>query len=297
MSLQKLSIIFILFFLTSCSSADTRASTPFPDGYVPTAVALTKAALPSTTPLPLTATITPTSTASVTPSPTATFPPTSAPSLPLPAIRILAPGEMSKVVSPIVLKSYVRPGADGEIKVELLGEDGRLLARDLFYRNTVLVEGAYIKLEIPFETRAAAEVGRLEISTQDEFGRPKETFSTRLLLLSVGKNDLNKNSTQYPRAVFFYPDIEEEIYGGTLPVMGEMQAYNDNIVVLELIDEEGKTLGLRTLNLPAGERERFETSIEYEVEEQVSARLTIRQADEGFEGRVFLHSQIVILNP
>ncbi|HIE24816.1 MAG TPA: hypothetical protein EYP74_02325 [Anaerolineales bacterium] len=204
---------------------------------------------------------------------------------------------MSKVVSPIILKSYVRPGADGEIKVELLGEDGRLLARDIFYRNTVLVEGAYIKLKIPFETRAAAEIGRLQISTQDEFGRPKEIFSIRLLLLSVGKNDLNKSSTQYPRAVFFYPDAEEEIFGGTLPIIGEMQAYNDNNVILELIDEEGKTLGLRTLNLTAGERERFETSIKYQVEDQVSARLIIRQADEGFEGRVFLHSQIVILNP
>ncbi len=290
-------LIFILFFLTGCSLPGTRPPTPFPEGYLPTVVALTAAALPSRTPLAPTFTATPPPTSSSTPSPTATFPPTSAPSLPLPAIRVLSPGEMSKIVSPIILKSYIRPGADGEISVELLGEDGRLLARDLFYRHTVLVEGAYVKLEIPFETRATAEIGRLQISTKDKFGRPQEIFSLRLLLLSVGENNLNPNSTAYPRAVFFYPEAEEEIFGGFLPIIGEIQAYNDNPVILELVDEEGKTLGLRTLSLTAGNRERFETSITYEVDEQVSARLIIRQADEGFEGRVYLHSQIVILNP
>ena len=297
MTLQKSLPAFIFLFLTGCNLTGTRPPTPFPEGYLPTVVALTAAALPSRTPIAPTSTETRTPTPSATPSPTATFPPTSAPSLPLPAIHVLSPGEMSKVISPIILKSYIRPGAGGEISVELLGEDGRLLARDLFYRNTVLVEGAYVKLEIPFETRAAAEIGRLQISTKDEFGRPLEIFSLRLLLLSVGVNDINRSATAYPRAVFFYPEAEEEIYGGFLPVIGEMQAYNDNPVILELVDEDGKTLGLRTLILEAGSRESFETSIEYEVDEQVSARLIIRQADEGFEGRVYLHSQIVILNP
>ena len=51
------------------------------------------------------------------------------------------------------------------------------------------------------------------------------------------------------------------------------------------------------MNLEAGSREKFETTLEYDVDEQVYARLVIRQADEGFEGRVFLHSQVVLLNP
>jgi len=113
----------------------------------------------------------------------------------------------------------------------------------------------------------------------------------------VGNNDINRSDTEYPRSIFFFPEAEEEIFGGILPVIGEIQPYNDNPVILELLDEEGKTLGLRTLFLTAGERESFETSIEYKVEEQVSARLILRQSDDKFNGAVYLHSQIVILNP
>lgn len=203
---------------------------------------------------------------------------------------------MSKVVSPIVLKSYVRPGANGFILIELIGEDGRLLASEGIKRNTILAEGAYIKLEIPFETNAAAEMGRLQISTKDKFGRVKDVKSVHILLLSTGANDINRGDS-YPRAIFFYPKAEQEIFGDTLPISGEYHSYNKQAVILELLDEEGKTLGLRTLSVEAGSRERFETTIAYKVEEPVEARLLIRQADENFEGRIYLHSRIVILNP
>ncbi len=253
-------------------------------------------ALPTETEsLPPTLTATPTLTPTLTP--TVTLTPTPGPVAPLPAIRILSPGPMSKVISPIVLKSYVRPGARDQFQVELLGEDGRLLAREILRRESFLNEGAYINIDIPFETRAAAERGRLQISTQDEFGRPLETTSVHLLLLSVGTNDINIGDNEYARSSFFYPQPEDEVYGGTLPVIGEMQPFNDNPVILELVSEEGKTLGLRTINMIAGERDIFETTIPYDVEEATSARLTIRQADKGFTGVVYLHSQIVILNP
>ena len=292
-------LIFILFFLIGCDRAGPRPEASSPVNDVPTTVALTAATLPSPTLAEAVSTATAPPTFTLTPTRTSTATPFSINSgkIPLPAIRVLSPGPMSKLVSPIILKSYIRPGYEGQIQVELLGEDGRLLARDLFRRETLLVEGAYVRLEIPFETRAAAEVGRLQISTKDEFGRPLALYSVHLLLLSVGENDFNRSDTEYPRAIFFYPKVGEEIYGGVLPIIAEIQAYNDNPIILELLDEEGKTLGLRTLHLAAGIREKFETTIEYKIDEQVAARLVIRQADENFDGRVYLHSQIVILNP
>lgn len=296
--LVTFSLIFL--FLTGCSDrAGEKPPTPFPEGYLPTAVALTAASLPSPTPAPATptATLTPTATPSPIPSSTATRVPTEIPEIPLPAIRVLSPGPMSKVLSPITLKTYVRPGAGGKILVELIGEDGRLLASDLFRRETILVEGAYIKMNIPFETRAAAELGRLQISTKDEYGRPQEVYSIHLLLLSAGEYDINRSDTAYPRAVFYTPEAEEEIFGGVMTVSGEYQSYNDLPVILELLDEEGKVLGLRNLSIPAGSREIFETNLSYEVDEQVHARLVLRQGDEKFGGRIFLHSQAVILNP
>lgn len=204
---------------------------------------------------------------------------------------------MSKVASPIVLKSYVQPGAKGLIQIELLGEDGRLLAREILYRETILVEGAYINIKIPFETRSAAELGRLQISTKDELGRPLETSSVHLLLLSAGQSDLYRGEEPYARAVFFYPEKDDEIAGGVLPVRGEFQPFNDNPVVLALLDEEGKPLGTRNLSFAAGSRQYFENTILYKVDEQTEARLVIRQEDDRFEGPVYLHSQVVILNP
>ena len=297
--MRRIAFLLAIFFITGCERAGTPPSTPIPENYVLTVVAETMAALPSPTLAEATSlpTLAPTSTPSPSPISATSISATALPEAPRPAIQILSPGEMSKVVSPIILRGYVHPGAKGMIQIELLGEDGRLLFRKTLYRESLSSKGAYISLEIPFETRAAAEIGRVQISTKDKFGRPLEAKSIHLLLLSMGKNDINPSDSVYARAVFFSPDPEEEIYGGILSIAGEMQSYNDNIVVLELLDEKGKTLGTRTLLLTAGSREYFETTIRYKVREQVEARLLIRQADENFEGRVYIHSQIVMLNP
>ena len=277
--------------------------TLMPDDYLPTAVALTAEALASpmlvipTAAETLTPTITPTFTLTPSQTPTVTLTPTPGPVAPLPAIRILAPGPMSKIISPIVLKAYVRPGADNRYQVELLGEDGRLLFREVGRHQVYLNEGVYTNIKIPFETRAAAELARLQISTLDEFGRPLETTSVHLFLLSIGENSINIGDDEYARAVFYYPEAKQEVYGGTLPLIGEFQPFNGNPVTFELLSEEGKTLGLRVINMEAGLRAPFETTIPYDVDETTSARLIIRQADERFVGPVYLHSQIVILHP
>lgn len=301
--IRKFTLTLAIFILTGCNRAGVLPPTPIPEDHLPTVVALTAAAIIRAMPTEAvpTSSTTPTTIPSQThtplPAPTATHTPTPGPVAPSPAIQILSPGPMSKVISPIILKGYIRPGAKGFIQVDLLGEDGRLLTRVPIYRESILVEGAYVRLEIPFETRAAAEVGRLQISTKDEFGRPLETKSVHLLLLSLGENDINLGDSPYARSSIFYPSKKDIILGGTLPIIGEIQAFNDLPVILELLDEEGKTIGLRTLSLPEGSREIFETTITYKVKEQTSARLIIRQADKRFEGNVYLHSQEVNLNP
>ena len=300
---QTLFPLLAIIFLTGCSRMGSPVPTAMPAEYLPTAVALTAAALASpvlvlpTQTETITPTITPTPTQTSSPTPTASLTPTPGPAAPVPAIRILSPGPMSKVISPIVLKAYIQPGANNRYQIELLGEDGRLLGREILHHQIYLTEGVYTNIKIPFETRAAAELGRLQISTQDEFGRPRETTSVHLLLLSVGTNDINIGDNKYARSFFYYPQPEDEIYGGTLPLIGELQPFNDNSITFELLSEEGKTLGLRVINMTAGERAVFETTIPYDVDETTSARLVIRQADKDFVGPVYLHSQLVTLHP
>lgn len=266
-----------------------------PEEFLPTAVAMTAAALASPKPAEATPTPEPTPTSSPTATPTSppTPTPTHAPEAPQAAIRVLAPGPMSKVVSPIVLKAYVKPGDEGQIRVELLGEDGRLLQRYVFNQPTLNVEGAYVSMKIPFEVRAAAELGRLQIVTEDEFGRPQNQAAVHLLLLSVGDSELNPADAPYERCVFYEP----QAYGGTLILNGEIQPFNETPVIFEIVDEAGKVLGLRVLTFEGGNREPFGTTIAYKVTEQTSARLIVRQADDRISGLIYLHSQEIILNP
>lgn len=295
---RNLPLILAIFFLIGCTPTDSPP-TAMPPEYVPTAVALTAAALPSSTPVEASPSLAPSPTPSptVSPTPKPTLTPTSAPEAPQAAIRMLVPGPLSKVISPIKLKGYVRPGADGNIRVELLGEDGRLLSREIFRKHTINTLGAYVNIDIPFEIRATAEFARLQIITEDEYGRIQDQVSVHLILLSDGDAEINLPDAPYARAVIYAPETKTPIYGGTVIITGEMQPYNENPVIIEIQDEAGKTLGLRVMYFEGIGRQSFSTTISYEVSEQVAARLLIRQADERISGLVYVYSQEILLHP
>ena len=184
----------LLGLLSACVPPSTDTGpTPFPPEYFPTVVVLTGqaamatnlAGTPSATPtetLIPTLTLTPTET--LTPVPTDT--PTPSPSAPIAQIRIQVPGPMSKVTSPMFLRMQVVSGGSELVQIDLQGEDGRLLARKL-ERVPSWPGGYYVSLKIPFEIHAAAEVGRITISTKDDFGRVQSQLGMRVLMLSVGK--------------------------------------------------------------------------------------------------------------
>ncbi len=93
---------------------------------------------------------------------------------------------MSKVTSPVKLRMQIVSGSSELVQVDLQGEDGRLLARKL-ERVPSWPGGYYVSLKLPFEIRAAAEVGRITISTKDDAGRLQSQLAMRVLLLSVGE--------------------------------------------------------------------------------------------------------------
>lgn len=286
--------------------------TPYPQDYLPTVIALTAQAAnatlvatllngslaASTTPTPE-ATSTP-----VPPTPTFSLPTifptdtsTPIPVPPLAAIKILAPGPASKVISPIHLKAKVIPSAKKLVQVELLGEDGRLLARDLFRVQGSSLEGAYLSKKIPFEIRAAAEVGRLQISMQDEYGRLQALASVHLILLSSGIDEVNPPGELNERCFLIQPLPKASISGGILALLGEMQPFNNQPVVFELQDTAGKPLGLRLLDFSGLDKQPFTTTIPYKVTASAWARLVVSQQDERFPGLIYLYSQEIWLNP
>ena len=298
----------LLGLLAGCAApAASSIPTPYPPEYLPTVIALTaeSANVAGTkTAVTLSPTIEPTEvdgltdipipSETTTPLPTNT--PTAIPGHALGAVQFISPGPMSKLVSPIQFRANVISGESQKVQVELYGEDGRLLSRTLRkVLNTT--EGAFISFKIPFETRAAAELGRITVSTLDNAGRVQALNSVRIFLLSTGVNEINPPGNPSEPVEVVSPVGKEAVSGGVLNVKGDMWPFSLQPVIFELLSPEGKSLGLRILTLNNMDPQIFQTTIPYKVNEPVSARLTIRQDDDRMSGFFYVYSQVVLLNP
>jgi hypothetical protein len=204
---------------------------------------------------------------------------------------------MSKVTSPLSLRMQVVSGSSELVQIDLQGEDGRLLARNL-KRVPTWPGGYYVSLKIPFEIRAAAEVGLITISTKNNSGQIQSQLGMRVLLLSIGEDEITPEGDPSERAVFYEPPKKDAVaQDGVLNVDGRILPFNDQPVVLELIDPEGKTLGLRVLDFDGTDEQLFTTTIPYKVSEPTMARLFLRQEDDRLDGYIYIYSQEVMLNP
>jgi hypothetical protein len=295
----------LLGLLPACAPpAAASAPTPYPPEYFPTVVVLTGQAAMATnlagtpSPIPtetLTPSITPTPTDTLTPAPTDTLTPS--PSAPKSQIRIEIPGPMSKVTSPVSLRMQIVSGSSELVQVDLQGEDGRLLARTL-ERVPSWPGGYYVSLKLPFEIRTAAEVGRITISTKDDAGRVQSQLAMRVLLISIGADEITPEGDPVERAVFYAPPRKEAVaQDGVVNIEGRFLPFNDNPVILELLDPQGRTLGLRLLDFNGTGEQLFTSTIPYKVSKPTTARLILKQDDERMDGLIYLYSQEILLNP
>lgn len=295
----------LLGLLAGCSPlaspASSSAPTPYPPEYLPTVIALTADSVNisgTETAIALTPQQAPTDTPEPTlsPTPRPTFTQTTIPGHKPAAIRIFAPGPMSKVVSPVTLRMKIVSGESERIQIDLYGEDGRLLSRNLKQVRTS-GDGVDQSIKIPFEIRGAAELGRITVSTKDKVGRIQALNSVRLLLISSGNNEINPSGNPSEPVEVFSPLLKESASGGVLNVRGDVWPFNLQPVILELVDPGGNSIGLRILTVENINPQLFETTIPYEVTEPMLARLTIRQDDDRISGLFYVYSQEVLLNP
>ena len=303
-------IILIASFsglLAGCMfQAASPVPTPYPADYLPTVVALTGQAAYAASSA-LTETAVPAA-ATLTPLPSSTPLPTDTPT-PEPGfsefaqIRFLSPGPMSKIVSPLQLQMLVVSGEREIVQIDLLGEDGRKLYGRLERVNRRPL-GVYRTLKIPFEIRAAAELGWLQVSAKDNDGRLQALNSVRVLLLSAGTDEINPpGNIIYERAVLETPREKAVISGGVLDVVGRMWPVNETPVYLELILPDGNVAGLRQLGFKGLEPQSFETTIPYKLPDSddkaasVQGRLTVRQMDPILNIPLYVFTREVELNP
>ena len=289
--------------LAGCALPSTNSvPTPYPANYLPTVIYLTAQSINGTmsaqTAAVITPSLTPTETPippSPTPQPTPTFTP--APDIPLAAIQITSPGPASKVASPMEVRIMAVSGKSNKVELALYGEDGRLLSRTVKVLPSH-ASGEYLFLKIPFEIRAAAEVGILQVSTKDGYGRIQSLNTVRVLLISSGVSQINPvGNGIYERVTLPYLPARSTVSGGVVNVEGQFSPFNHKQVILELVSDDGKSLGLRVLNFDSLGPQNFSTTIPYKVDASTQARLFLRQADDVLDTPVYIYSQEITLNP
>ena len=195
------------------------------------------------------------------------------------------------------------PGADGLVSVRLVGEDGRLIVNQLLDYSYNSDTSIWIAPTLEFESSAAAELARLEVGTQDKFGRRISLSTVDLILMSVGKNQVTDSAIEYEPYLIRYPANEQVVSGGEVWVAGLANPVSSNPLVLELIDEEGNVLGSQEIPIaePTGDLSHtpFGVGIPYVLKEPMSpVRLILRQESDGrIPGTVALSSIELTLIP
>jgi hypothetical protein len=252
-----------------------------------------------------TSTFEPIITTTLPPLPTPSFLPTlTATGIPQPvegsaAIQIYYPGPLSKLVSPLLLYGYAVPGYGYKGTASLYGEDGRILDLELLQLNTAN-KWAYFNWRLDFKVQGAGELGRLSLSTQDEYTRVTAVNSIHLLLLPEGFSIVNPPGDFKEHCVIEQPAVGHRISGGSLFVAGDMRPFNNLPLVVELVDRAGNVLAAQPVSIsPAPDNNYlpFQVTLAYSIPKGTWARLTIYQPDDRIPGTMYLSSREVFLNP
>lgn len=251
----------------------------------------TRTRTPSRTPFP-----------SRTPLPSRTPTITQTPTPPLSWMRIQKPGPYSKVSSPIQVEALISPSDNGYVYVDLIGEDGRTITRQALDFRAFLNRHFYINPQIPFEINATSETARLVIRIEDRFQRPIYIISVDLVLMQLGKPELFPAVIVQEPYVMRSPRDGGTARNGVLEVRGLARPLNDQPLLFELIDEQGRLAGSASLTIsqPYGDLSHvpFQVFIPYSVTGDTPARLTIRQeSGTRIPGTVWLSSLLLTLQP
>ena len=221
----------------------------------------------------------------------------------LPAvIQIRKPGEGSRVASPLTVQTYVYPGDDGRVLIQLLGEDGRVMAEQL---KTVIVPATgWIELvtQIPFEISSAGEAALVVVSTSDGYGRRVAQATASVVLLQIGKSEIELPG--FMKEPFFVdtPVFGEVIKNGVLHISGLVHPFGEGPLVADLVADNGGILKSVIVQIPETINNQdfvpFSLDIPYSVDQRTPVRLMLRQVDERlFEVDVSLKSMIIYLEP
>ncbi len=279
------------------AAAGSNTPTPAIDTPIP---ATATAAGPTPAPPEPTLTATPGGTVTPTRKPSPTPSPTRTPEIPYAEIEFRNLGPLSRVVSPISVQTYFKSGGSGKLRIELLGEDGRML-----YRNirpiTSVAPGAWVflVLDVDFEISAVAESGRLQLSVDDEYGRVIALNTVPLILLSIGEADINPPVDAQAPLIIQQPGRKALVQGGKVLVTGLVRPESDQPLMVRLLTTKGSEVGARLASItPAdGGYSTFAVEVPYNITNPTSVLLVVTMGAANINDVIHLSSREIMIGP
>lgn len=200
------------------------------------------------------------------------------------------------------MEAGVTPGENGLVLVDLIGEDGRFIARQRLDFREFTGRSIGIAPRLEFKLPGVAETARLVISVEDRFNRLIALASTEVVLFSFGENQNYPAGNQAQPYIIRQPVPDQVIDGGTLKVIALARPVNPNPLILELIDEQRQVIASVQTNilLPGGDQSHspFEIDIPYKVTTATRVRLTLYQkSNNRIPGIIALWSVPILLQP
>ncbi|MEX2144311.1 MAG: hypothetical protein WD740_06925 [Anaerolineales bacterium] len=177
-------------------------------------------------------------------------------------LRLVYPGTGSRLASPILLIATV-PAGTSALRVELFGEDGRLLLRKLLLNDG----SGQLELELVFEV-PALETGRLALSMDDEFGRLQELTSTEVELLTEGESLNVAGEAQTHQLTIDSPKTGDTIQGGTFNLSGVVHDQGRSVNI-QLVNREGRVISTDDVFISSsgGDEREFSAVLVYGISE------------------------------
>lgn len=214
--------------------------------------------------------------------------------------RILRPGPLSKVTSPIRVEIASIAPESGTLSIELYGEDGRLLSQITRPDNILTGQKLNLNYKVYFDIPALSEYGRLQVNMGDFYGRVTSVSSVNLILLSQGGSEVNPPGDTLASIYIQAPRYMEIITGGECNAVGYARRASDQTLTAELITDDGRILASSPVEIDPfypGKHAHFTVKLPYEVNGTTFALLIIREPGDRIPGDQALSSTRVVLTP
>jgi hypothetical protein len=213
-------------------------------------------------------------------------------------VQINSPGPGSKVRDFIWVRVNVYPGDGGNVHLLLTGEDGREIdARDLTYSQW---NGGWLSIaeQLFFAPAAASEKALLSVYTLDWYGRINTWSSVEILMLQIGREEIEQPGFQGDPFVVNKPQAGSLIAGGNLHLEGYVHLTQAGKTTLELVAQDGSVIAWQELQPPtitsSDQYAAFDTDLSYQVQKRTPIRLLLKQTSPEYDGQILAASSLIL---